>query len=278
MNGKIVIAALALFFITACEGGVVGWLQDRNGGSEKTYTAGQWDVEYRPDDDTQTNNSLSGIISESGENWFNRKTNAGVGPVFSLSNITGKDGVVEADIVFIGLNSNAQLRFETGTFSGNVEVINSYRTEMTGQFTVQAAGVSTPRTGTLEFRKDTDYDPKANSGWARGSELKRLFGMWASIDPVLVVVIEQSGTFTAQAPNGCVYSGQFKTVNTEWNAYDLNLTLSSCGLASGDYTSVAKTSVSGNTKGIDDLMEFVAIAEDTMQARRDPIRFSFRKL
>jgi len=93
----------------------------------------------------------------------------------------------------------------------------------------------TGETGTFSFAYDSLYE--------RGSSLETVTGSWVSLDefsnPVGSITIDSAGRMDAQDAAGCLYSGDVSIINASYNAYDLDLTVSSCGALDGTYSGLA---------------------------------------
>ena len=107
--------------------------------------------------------------------------------------------------------------------------------------------------GDFEFFYDAEYE--------RTSALPLLEGVWTAYDDTGVVTatftIENTGLFNAQNVNGCVSNGQFSIIDSNYNLYQVDSTISNCPIA-GDYSGLA---VMGENNVPDDAI-FLAISND----------------
>lgn len=87
---------------------------------------------------------------------------------------------------------------------------------------------------------DLDYDVE----YERASSLSLLEGVWYVYDdllsPILTLTTDNAGMFTAQAVSGCQSMGQISIINTAYNVYGWDVTISggNCIIA-GDYNGLA---------------------------------------
>ena len=105
----------------------------------------------------------------------------------------------------------------------------------------------TGETGTFSFAYDGIYE--------RGSSLSTVAGSWVSLDefnnPVGSITIDAEGRMDAQDAAGCLYSGDVSIINPSYNAYNLSLTVTSCGEFNGAYSGLA---VVADAAATDDLL------------------------
>lgn len=74
-----------------------------------------------------------------------------------------------------------------------------------------------------------------NDLYQRSSSLGRLAGTW--IDAYNdTYSVDSMGRIFAQDSAGCVYNGTAAVINTSYNAYRVNLTVSNCGAVNGSYS------------------------------------------
>jgi hypothetical protein len=78
--------------------------------------------------------------------------------------------------------------------------------------------------------------------YERDSALSLLGGMWTAYDdignPDVTFTIEDSGSFDGQNMQGCLSTGQFAIIDSRFNLYAVQSTISGCGLAD-DYSGLA---------------------------------------
>jgi hypothetical protein len=101
--------------------------------------------------------------------------------------------------------------------------------------TISGAWSSTAmESGTFEWFYDPLYE--------RDSSLSLLEGMWTAYDelgnPDVTFTIQNSGSFDGQNGQGCVSIGQFTIIDAAFNVYQVQSTVSGCGIA-GDYSGLA---------------------------------------
>ena len=88
--------------------------------------------------------------------------------------------------------------------------------------------------GTISLTYDARYE--------RPSSLAAIQGAWRMSDAALGVVqyvISSTGTLTGTAGTGCLITGSVSLINPAYNAYQLNVTLSNCGVGNGTYSGLA---------------------------------------
>jgi hypothetical protein len=88
--------------------------------------------------------------------------------------------------------------------------------------------------GTFEFFYDVLND--------KDSDAALLEAVWTGYDdmgnPNVTFTIDSNGTFSGQNSLGCTSSGQFNVIDPEYNLYEVQSLIESCGLA-GSYTGFA---------------------------------------
>jgi len=88
--------------------------------------------------------------------------------------------------------------------------------------------------GTFELLYDPYYE--------RVSDLTLLEGLWTAYDdlgnPDVTFSIDPAGAVDGQNTQGCVSNGQISLIDARYDLYDVQSTISSCGIA-GDYTGMA---------------------------------------
>ena len=79
--------------------------------------------------------------------------------------------------------------------------------------------------------------------YERGSSLATVARSWISRDefgnPIGSITIDSEGRMDAQDAAGCLYSGDVSIINPSYNAYNLTITVSSCGQLDGAYSGLA---------------------------------------
>ncbi|MDH4054079.1 MAG: hypothetical protein OEV58_01690 [Gammaproteobacteria bacterium] len=186
-----------------------------------------------------------------GGHWFGTLTN-------DLSAIT-EDFIAMVDengrFRFVSVDSAVQM---SGNFSVALSVLNGDGTAFAdaGVFWLDSTS-ATPVTivGTLDGRStmtgtwttisgesgsfDFQYDP---TFYERASQLDQLAGSWISYDeflnPEVTFTIAADGSFNGQNTMGCNSLGQFGLINSGFNLFEVQATISGCSLA-GDYVGLA---------------------------------------
>jgi hypothetical protein len=106
----------------------------------------------------------------------------------------------------------------TGNMSGTI----SERNRISGSYTV-----STGERGSLDLFYNSIYE--------RDSSLSLMAGTWIDADQDAFTVDTQGEIF-GQDSSGCVYTGRVSTINRDFNAYRVQLNVSSCGTFNGSYS------------------------------------------
>lgn len=88
------------------------------------------------------------------------------------------------------------------------------------------------QTSSFELNYDSIYE--------RGSSLARVVGTYSDTDGTYTetYTIDSSGDITGSDTDGCVINGQISIVNSAYNDYGIQLTVSNCAI-SGNYTGAA---------------------------------------
>ncbi len=88
--------------------------------------------------------------------------------------------------------------------------------------------------GSFQFAYDSEYE--------RASSLALLEGVWSEVDdlgnPVASFTIDSLGLFTGQNASSCTSQGSFLIVDSRYNLYQINSTITGCPIA-GDYSGFA---------------------------------------
>ncbi|MDH4049096.1 MAG: hypothetical protein OEW68_07600 [Gammaproteobacteria bacterium] len=100
------------------------------------------------------------------------------------------------------------------------------RNTMSGAWSTTAT-----ESGTFDLYYDDFYE--------RDSSLSLLSGMWTAYDdlgnPDVTFTIQNSGSFDGQNMQGCVSNGQISIIDSRFDLYAVQSTISGCGIA-GDYS------------------------------------------
>lgn len=181
------------------------------------------------------NASLGGI-------WYGTVTNTTVGESYQVAGVSLANGelrfIDDQSVQYSGTmqvsgNSvSATIRAIAplgSQFANGATVING---SLNGTIVARSAlnanyTMSTGERGTVSLVYDPDYE--------RDSSLSRISGMWTD-EFGTVTEISGSGQVFAQDGAGCVYNGNVSVVNSSFNAYRLNLTVSNCGQFNGSYS------------------------------------------
>lgn len=218
------LAIVLLFFafnIASCGGG---------GGGEGTpppitneSASGIWEGTFFSNV-TKHTHQVIGIITETGEARF---------IVDSRGQYSGNINV-SGDVVTGTLRAYAPIGyiFPDGSIVGNVSVTGKVKTKVS--LSVTYAGVGDSGSFTLIY----------NSRYERDSSLALISGTWAMSDAgyILTFTVNDNGTFTGSDSDGCVYNGTVSIINADYNAYRMNLVVSSCGIFNGSYSGLATVS------------------------------------
>lgn len=198
---------LAAVALSACGGG--------GGGSTTTVQnaspGGIWQGT-----DSVSGLQVIGIIDESGAGHFLRADGVQfVGTATTSGNsISGSiEGYTNFGTTFPDGSTSG-----SGTISGTIAA----RSSLSGTVQFTTAG-GTASSGTLDLTFNQLYNA--------GSSLATIAGNYSYTTPngVVVVTIAADGTVTAQDPNtGCVVDGVVSIIDVSYNAYQVELTYSSC--------------------------------------------------
>jgi hypothetical protein len=210
---------LLLFFgivVTACGGGS----GSGSGGSGvsnpptpvPTNPGGVW---FGTSSGGGTTINIEGVITEDQEGRFIDEN----GTQYVITSISGNDGNIS-----INFDAYAQFGyvFLDGSTSGTGSITGTIneRSSFDGN-----SSFSTGESGTLSLTYDAIYE--------RESSLAKLEGQWQEDYGVLNV--DPDGSFFEQDQFGCVYDGQASIVDSNFNAYQLTMTVSNCGTSNGNY-------------------------------------------
>lgn len=178
---------------------------------------------------------LSGVVTDTGELQF---TSSDGGAVYTGTvQVTGDQitGTLEA-VNFAGLMAPPALPAGSITIDGTI----------TSQGTITGTYTGANDSGSF----DVDYDA---GSYERQSDLAKLSSDWTSIgnelsfkagvggeNDVLVLDVAVDGSFSGgDAPSGCTYAGNFAIIDTEFNAYEVQLDISTCPGLDGAYVGLA---------------------------------------
>ena len=105
---------------------------------------------------------------------------------------------------------------------------------------------------------DTDFDESYN----RGSDLATIAATYTDFDifgEASSFTIDAAGAITGQSLSGCVLNGQVTIIDAGFNAYDVQLDVSSCGALNGSYDGLGVTQDDADP---DDTFVFAAFNAD----------------
>lgn len=122
----------------------------------------------------------------------------------------------------------------SGTFTGTI----SARNTLSGS--VQFGGVTT---STFSFNYDTLYE--------RDSSLAVVSGIYSDTDGggyTETYTIESDGTITGSDTDGCVFGGAVSILDSNYNMYRVQLTVSNCDDLDGTYTGLGALSDTNGSK------------------------------
>lgn len=109
----------------------------------------------------------------------------------------------------------------TGTLNGTI----SQRSSLQGSYLM-----SSGERGTVSLLYDNLYQ--------RPSSMARVTGTWIDAS-TNTFSVDSSGRIFGQDSMGCVYSGNFRMIDTRYNAYRMDLDVSNCGAVNGSYSGLA---------------------------------------
>lgn len=165
-----------------------------------------------------TSSDVVGLISESKEAFF----------------ITSQGGQDHGTVAVSGSKVTGSLHaiaptgqfFPDGSSATTISVTGTVHTKSTLSGSFSGGG----DTGTFSLTYNSLYD--------RPSSVALVTGTWLTSDGILISV-DQFGQFNGSDTSGCVLSGQVSIINSSFNAYKVNLTVTNCGLVDGDYDGLA---------------------------------------
>lgn len=214
---RLVLAVLSVVVLTACGGGSSG-----GGGSSTTPPPA-------------TPNADPGGI------WYGFASNTTLGETYEVVGVS----IANGELRFIdsqGVQYHGSMQVSGNSFSASFRAIAPL-----GEYFVNGSTVlSGNMEGTISQRESLDGSYQMSSGergtvsllyddlYQRPSQLSRLTGTWIDVYND-TFGIDSMGRIFGQDSLGCVYSGTAATIDTRFNAYRLDLTVSSCGAVDGIY-------------------------------------------
>lgn len=219
---------LALLVVSCGGGSDDGNPQSPEPTPQPTNAAGIWEGSAVTGD--QTLNVL-GIVTENGEG----RLVDGNGTQYVVDSLSGNDGDISLSftaIAQVGFTFADGSTVATGDLTGSVVEHDSF----TGEY-----DLSTGESGTISMTYNAIYE--------RDSSLDKLTGMWE--EEFGVLSFDPSGAFFMQDSFGCVYDGQASIIDSQFNAYALSMTVSSCGDGvDGDYSGLGLLSDLNTTEDL----------------------------
>lgn len=209
-NSLRILGLVVIVGLTSCGGGGDG------GGDESSASV-------------SANGFWEGSFTEDGEGTFHVEGLLYNGRIIAVSESAGV--VYDGSYTLSGNNLSGNLTvyrisgsvIGTATISGTV----TEKSSISASF---STSVGSKGTISLSF----------NSLYNRDSSLSLIAGFWDStIGAALTIVIENDGTFFGQDSDGCVLSGEISILDAEYNLYDVNLSVASCGVSNGSYDGFA---------------------------------------
>ena len=174
----------------------------------------------------------------------------------TLTEISGSQEVVaivsENDefrlISTTGIQASGTLTAGSGSASGDLrfyptegETFSDDRTSLTGTFE-GAAEEATRLDGDWVASVDNNIEGRFrltyDTVYAEDSSLTRLAGNYSAQDLSgfsRSIVVQDTGAIEGSDTDGCTYSGTAAIIDTQWNAYDLTITVTDCSARAGDY-------------------------------------------
>lgn len=114
--------------------------------------------------------------------------------------------------------------------------------------------VSFTGTWSASTGEEGDFNLNFDDIYNEDSSISTVQGTWTSFDEFANATgsytIDSDGGINGQDNSGCVYGGSLSIIDSNFNVYDITLTVSNCGDFNGTYTGLSTflgTSRSGNT-------------------------------
>ncbi|MFC3151768.1 hypothetical protein ACFOEK_12080 [Litoribrevibacter euphylliae] len=128
--------------------------------------------------------------------------------------------------------------------SGTVDERNT----LTGRARVNGTQIST-------------FTANFNDLYNDNSSLTKITDIWSDSDGTYTetYTIDADGDITGNDTDGCVFTGSFGIIETNYNMYDLELTVSNCGDTNGTYT--GKAILDRTTEDEDTLTSYLSNGE-----------------
>ena len=219
----VLIFSIAIFLINCGGGdgdGAVADGGDGGGGVANESIAGIWEGTFISEVTSQVYEVI-GIISENRETRFISDWG---GQYSGTVNISGNNvsGILRA-------YAPVGFTFPDGSSVGDVSMTGNFQEKVliNGTYT----GVGDRGSFTLTY----------NALYERDSSLDLLSGIWTESDSgyTLNVNIDTNGSLLGNDSEGCVFTGSVSIINSDYNAYRVSFTASSCGIYNGTYNGLA---------------------------------------
>jgi hypothetical protein len=227
MENKFRLIRSVLFFIffmlaiSSC-GSVEQAIDDAIGDvlSKQQSASGFWGGDFTSNATNQTS-FTEGIVTQNNDAYF--ITEAGVQYVGTIT-VTGNkiSGNLSA-------YAPAGMTFPDGQTNGSISINGTVFTRgfMTGTY----AGVGETGSFSLVY----------NSLYERSSSISKVSDNWAfsTFGYSISLSISSSGTVSGSDLRGCGYYGRISTIHTSYNAYEVEVDITSCGTLNGNYAGLA---------------------------------------
>lgn len=219
---NVIVPTVLSFFVAACGGGGGG---GGGGGAVATDESpgGLWRGTVTSVENGTTYQAVA-LITEAGEARFitsDGEQTVGNIAVDGTSFTATLTSYAPLGSVF---STNGQVSI-SGTASGTIQE----RSTFSG-----TASFSGSSTATFNFTYESAY--------SRGSSLATIAGTYSESDGAgytETYVIDSNGTFTGSDTEGCQLVGDVRILNSSYNLYRIDFTVTSCGVLNGDYSGLA---------------------------------------
>lgn len=251
--GPILTTIVIAFAVSACgsdgdgSGGGAGPAQSAGGIWHGTITGGG------------NTNDVSCVVAETGDlacALTEPTTGTSVGSVTGSIQVTNGDQLSGSGTSFTAPG----FVFPDGSTRANFNITGGIVSERNSiDLTIDTAGVSS----TLSGIYDSFYD--------RDSSLEKVAGVYTDfyiLGSPASLSIDTNGSIFSQNTAGCVGIGQVNIIDSRFNAYDVELTISNCSSADGNYSGLGSTT---DTLVMDDTF-FVGVFTNSLASIASPVR------
>lgn len=134
-------------------------------------------------------------------------------------------------------SASGDLRF----YPAEGETFNNDRTSLTGTFegdAEEATRLDGDWVASVDGNIEGSFRLTYDSVYAEDSSLTRLAGNYFAQDISgfsRSIVVQNTGVIEGSDSDGCNYAGTAAIIDTQWNAYDLTITVTNCSERAGDY-------------------------------------------